>query len=120
MVELQGQTQLSETIDRCFISTSWHTTFPLTSCFFLPRITSDRTPLKIELIHQLDQAEGVNKPFNFENLWYSYLDLDITVNDSWNKNVIATDPVATIVLKLRRLEEDLGRWKRETGGDIFL
>lgn len=66
----------------------------------------------------LKMPKGVNKPFRFEKSWYSYPDLDSFVNDSRNKNTSAIDPMAIIVMKLRRLGVELKIWNKERVGDI--
>lgn len=105
-------------LDRCFVNTSWHTIYPLISCPFLSRITSDHTPLRIDLLQYPKTNKGVRKTFKFENLWYSYTNFETTIKDSWTRGSSSTDLVATLVLKQRRLRVDLRKW-RETVGGIF-
>lgn len=64
-------------------------------------------------------AKGIRKHFKFENLWYSYPDFESIVKESWNRCTPSFDTAETLVLKLRRLREDLRIWKKETVGDIF-
>lgn len=106
-------------LDKCFINTSCHTIYPLIFCSFLSRVTSDHTPLRIDLLQHPKMNKGIRKTFRFENLWYSYPNFETMVKDSWARGSSSTDLVATLVLKLRRLKADLRKWRRETVGDIF-
>lgn len=106
-------------LDRCFVNTSWHKIYPLTICSFLSRVTSDHTPLKIDMLPHPKRNKGVRKPFRFNNIWYSYPDFENIVKESWMRNVLSTGLASIIVLKLRRLSADIRKWKREIVEDIF-
>lgn len=86
-------------LDRCFVNLIWiwRTIYPITTYTFLSRVTSDHNPLKIEVLQHQKLGKGTIKPFRFENLWYSYPDLES----------IATHGPRTLVSKTERPHRNL-------------
>ena len=70
-------------LDRYIVSLDWHHQYPLTMLSTLVRSTLDHTPL---ILHQTRGSWGMppsNRPFCFENLWFSCLGFGEWINSWW-------------------------------------
>lgn len=111
-----GQNPTQTKIDRAFVIPDWDIMFSNASLQPLSSSTSDHAALF------LIGNEMRGKPPNsrFEAFWLKIPGFLEVVEDSWNRPLLAANPLAILYIKLKRLARDLKRWNRQNVGDIKL
>lgn len=111
-----GEALTQTKIDRAFVSTDWDVLFSGSNLYPLSSACSNHAPLF------LVGNESRAKPpqFCFEAFWLQILGFLDVVQDSWQRQILASNPLAIFRLKLCILAHDLKRWSRSQVSDIKL
>lgn len=110
-----GQSGLSRSwakLDRCFLNTSCLTSFPNASLSYLPRSTSDHSPLFMAF--QVDPFHYGASPFRFQQMWIEH-PYFLPVKGIWQEEVGGTG-LFKLALKLKKLRGALRVWNKQIFG----
>ncbi|XP_075095411.1 uncharacterized protein LOC142173689 [Nicotiana tabacum] len=99
-----------ERLYRCFINDDWLNIFPDAHVSHLPKTYSDHNPLLLHL--HGNNITSISKPFRFETMWYSHLDLVNIINDSWNSTL-------DLLQATSLFQYNITWWNKHVFGNIF-
>lgn len=72
-----------ERLDRGWVNLEWMATYPNSSLWTLPRVTSDHCPLVVKLDHPIPRLGS--RPFRFEPMWLMDRSFKDNIGTSWPK-----------------------------------
>ncbi|XP_057791145.1 uncharacterized protein LOC131008275 [Salvia miltiorrhiza] len=81
----------------------------------LPRLTSDHSPLVMQCRRATPSGK---RQFRFLNMWVTHPSFGGMVGSSWMKSVDTFCLIARVMLKLKRLRDDIRIWNREVFGNV--
>ncbi|XP_071902721.1 uncharacterized protein [Coffea arabica] len=102
-------------LDRVLMNAAWQQQFPNTTLYHLNRVTSDHSPLLVNIANA--RASG-RRSFKFQHMWIRHsLFLNVVKHNS-------TQPLEgydmfLFAQKLKRLKRALGKWNGQVFGKIF-
>ncbi|XP_057779773.1 uncharacterized protein LOC130998369 [Salvia miltiorrhiza] len=87
------------------------------SCYTqnLPRITSDHSPIVLRCINT---QQGGPRFFKFQHMWTMHSSFQDLVRQSWMKEVHTRCPIYLVMVKLKRLREELKTWNKTVFGNV--
>lgn len=97
-------------LDRALVNPHWLAHYPDTLLHHLLRISSDHSPIPLDL---QNQAPTSNAPFKFENKWLLHPSFFEVVKASWETTVI-DNPQFIFAQKLKALKISLKQWSKLT------
>ncbi|KAM0822740.1 hypothetical protein ACQ4PT_071319 [Festuca glaucescens] len=101
-------------IDHVFCTTDWDALFLDAYLQAITSACSDHVPLLL----QGSVSSPRKHSFKFEEFWFRMQGFKETVTDAWNKDILATDPIRRVHIKLARTAKALKRWQRQSIGDL--
>ncbi|XP_075095116.1 uncharacterized protein LOC142173428 [Nicotiana tabacum] len=102
-------------LDRIFVNLPFQNMLPTIEVEHLIMIGSDHAPL---LMTCGEQTTSFVKPFRFLNFWIKHATFKEVVKQNWEADFIG-DPFLMFKHKLKKVNEALPKWSKDTFGDIF-
>ncbi|KAM2622726.1 hypothetical protein TB2_027319 [Malus domestica] len=102
-------------LDRCFCSSSWYDTWPVTSCSTLARHSSDHNPLLVSCQQYVAQFR---KPFRFQRVWLDHPNFINFVKEAWGSFQVFWCPMYVLQAKLKLLKPLLKAWNSIVFGNV--
>ncbi|XP_019427157.1 PREDICTED: uncharacterized protein LOC109335477 [Lupinus angustifolius] len=101
-------------LDRAICNDNWLSSWHHTSCFTLPRSSSDHHPL---MLCSSQGSNIVHSPFKFHKMWIQHQGLRRVVETHWSSIVVGC-PMYVLSKKLKGLKAILKIWNKEVFGNI--
>ncbi|XP_057775038.1 uncharacterized protein LOC130994018 [Salvia miltiorrhiza] len=102
-------------LDRAMFSQGFANFWDSITTTALPRLSSDHSPLVMQCRRATPSGK---RQFRFLNMWVTHSSFGEMVGASWMRTVDALCPIVRVMLKLKRLREDLRIWNREVFGNV--
>ncbi|XP_057789598.1 uncharacterized protein LOC131006455 [Salvia miltiorrhiza] len=81
----------------------------------LPRLTSDHSPIVLRCVNN---QQGGPRFFKFLHMWTMHSSFQDFVRSSWMKGVDTRCPIYLVMVKLKRLREELKTWNKTVFGNV--
>lgn len=111
----QGRARIWERLDRVLANLEVQSLFPSLTVSYLPRITSDHSPL---LVRWEVKAPRISAGFIFQRMWADHANFNTPMATDWAKPM-AGPPGLKFWCKLVRLKHTLKNWNWTIFGDVF-
>lgn len=112
---MRNGNKILQRLDRIFYNDQQPAIFPVATVTHLPRTWSDHSVL----LYQCTKSDSpLIKYFRFLNFWLDQPDFDHVVKDCW-KTQVQGNVMYTLRHKLKKLTHCLGKWSKESIGNVF-
>jgi len=108
---------IEERLDRYCASTEWSALFPDAEVQHLDENLSDHLPILLRLVAPRGRRRQRRQQFRFENMWIQEDSCRQVIQGAWGVSH-SEDPWAELGAKLDGCSVALGKWNRETFGQV--
>ena len=112
----KGKARIYKRLDRGLVNQAWIDKSICTSIIHLARVSSDHSPLLMEVTHMTPPRY---KPFRFLNFWVNRSDFFQVVEMAWESNA-DVNPLYNVSKKLKAVKTALREWSKNKVGNIFI
>ncbi|XP_040987210.1 uncharacterized protein LOC121235034 [Juglans microcarpa x Juglans regia] len=109
----QGLARAWAKLDRVLLDPTLISAFPNAICYYLPRTTSDHSPMFIEFLK--DPYSYGPSPFRFQQMWIEHPDFMSFVQYVWSEPIVGTGH-EKLASKLKKMRVALREWNKRAFG----